>query len=142
MATIAEMAAGVVTQLNRGTFSQPFTAVRDYRPSYTLEELQTLRVTVMPKAVAIAGFSRKANSYDHKIEIAVQKKLAEETIEEIDALVALTQEVCDVFGGARIDALPGAMIVELENDPVFAPEHIDQQRVFTSLITVTFRTVC
>ncbi len=38
-------------------------------------------------------------------------------------------------------ATPHAVWVRTRNDPVYAPEHLAEQRAFTSVLTVTYRSV-
>lgn len=39
----------------------------------------------------------------------------------------------------RLNDAPEAAWLSLENEPAFASEHLDQQRVFTSVLTVRYR---
>jgi len=49
------------------------------------------------------------------------------------------EQVADHLRMQRLDGLPEAVWLRIANEPVFAPEHLDQQRVFTSVISVTYR---
>jgi len=50
--------------------------------------------------------------------------------------MTLVEEVVDCLRSIRP---VGAAFVAIENEPVFDPDHLDTQRVFTSLLTVTYR---
>jgi hypothetical protein len=139
MATIIDVANAVVVQLNGGSFSQPFTARRLYRPRFDLSEMRTLHVTVVPKALAINSLSRGGDSHEYQIDVAVQKKFETESTEELDPLVGLVEEIADQFRTPRLASLPSAVCVKIENKPVYAQEHFDEFRQFTSIITLTFR---
>ncbi len=140
MALIVEIAEAVVTQLNAASLSQTFTAQRNYLPIYELEHLKELRVTVVPKGIAISSAGRGSNQYDVEIDIAVQQKLTNTTAAEIDPLLALVEEITDLFRLRRLTA-PDAVWVKSQNEPVYVQEHLDQFRVFTSVLTLTFRVI-
>jgi len=139
MATIIDVANAVVAQLNGGSFSQPFTAQRLYRPQFDLSQMKTLHVTVVPKALTINSLSRGSDSHEYQIDIAVQKKFETEMTEELDPFVSLVEEIADRFRIPRLASLPSALCVKVENKPIYAQEHFDEMRQFTSIITLTFR---
>ncbi len=140
MPLITDVADAVVTALNAATLSQSVTSVRFYRPVFELAQLKTLRVSVVPKKIEISSFSRSANQYDVGIDIAVQKKLDTGDNAEIDPLMALVDEIGEFFRLKRLDSV-AAIWIKTENAPVYALEHLEQQRVFTSVLTFTFRVV-
>jgi hypothetical protein len=71
--------------------------------------------------------------------VAIQKKLG--TIEngEIDDLMTLVEEIADAFRSKRLEGYTSAVCVKTENEPVYAQEHLDQMRQFTSVLTLTYR---
>lgn len=141
MSQIIQIADAVVEELNGSEFSLGFTAVRHYLPAYELQEMQSLHVTVVPKGVVVATLDRTRCQNDVQIDIAVQKKLVAMSLEEIDPLMKLVQEIADFFKQRRLTAYPEAMWLKTENKPIYAPEHLQNLRQFTSLLTLTFRTI-
>ena len=141
MALIVDIADAVVTELNAGTFSQTFEAVRLYRPDFDLKEMATLHVTVVPKAQTIATVSRSSGQYDVAVDVAVQQKLDDETADQMDGLMSLTEEIADFFRLRRLTACPAAIWLRTENEPVYSVEHLTEMRQFTSVLTLTFRVV-
>ena len=141
MALITDIAEAVVAELNAGSFSLPFTAARHYRPVFELEEMQTLHVTVVPKGTAIQPNSRNSNQHDIDIDVAIQQKLETADNTDIDPLMTLVDEIADQFRFKRLNSFPNAVWVKTENQPVYAQEHLDQLRQFTSLLTLTFRVI-
>lgn len=139
MSTIIAIADAVVASLNAGTFSQPFTAQRRYQPSFELPEMQALHVSVVPRSVSITSATRENGYFDCAIDIGVQKKVNPETPAEIDALMTLMDEIADHLRLRRLDAAPQAAWLSIQHEPIFAPEHLDQLRQFTSVLTVTYR---
>ena len=138
MSVVVAVADAVVDELNAGTFGQPFTAERNYLPCYELEDIKNLRVTVVPKTVAIQIKDRSSTQDDVEIDIAVQQKLTTADNAEIDPLLALVQEIADYLRFKRFSP-PDAIWVGTRNEPVYAQEHLDRFRVFTSLLTLTYR---
>ncbi len=139
MAVIADIADAVVVELNAGGFSQPLTAARCYLPKFDLAEMKDLHVTVVPKGVAVTAGSRNHNQHDYQIDVAVQKRLAAGGNGEIDVLMSLVDEIADHFRLKRLDNLQAAVWVKTQHEPIYAQEHLDQMRQFTSVMTLTFR---
>lgn len=141
MAVILDIADAVVAELNGHTFSQALTARRFYRPLFDLKDMAALHVSVVPKGVTIERADRSRNQEDYQVDVAVQKKFSTGDAAELDPLMALVQEIADFFRLRRLAAYPGATWLKTENAPVYAPEHIDEYRQFTSVLTLAFRVV-
>ena len=141
MPLITQVAEAVVAELNATTFSQPITAIRSYLPRVELADLKTLKVTVVPSSVTVAAASRSQTQRDVAIDVAVQKKLGQEQNVSLDPLLALAEEIAEYFRAKRLDSFPGALCVKTEFKPIYAPEHIEQLRTFTSVLTLTFRVI-
>lgn len=142
MSTITLIADAIAAALNEGTFSQEFTAQRLYQPSFELADLELLRVSVVPKSVTVTNASRTHAFLDCAVDIGVQKKLSaavENADAEIEELLVLAEEIADHLRQKRLEAMPEAIWVSLEHEPIFAPDHLDQHRQFTSVLTVTYR---
>lgn len=139
MAKIVEIAEAVVQELSGGQFSQPIEVQRYYRPSIELAQMKTLRVSVVPKGIAITGLTRTIDQYEYQLDVAVQKKLVGEGLEEIDGLVGLVEEIADHFSPPRLSSLPDVLCVKVENIPVYSIEHLEEMRLFTSVLTLSFR---
>jgi hypothetical protein len=79
MSVITDIADAVVASLNAGTFSEPFTAERLHQPSFELADLQTLRVSVVPKSLEIRNASRQHSFFDCTIDVGLQQKVDDDT---------------------------------------------------------------
>jgi hypothetical protein len=134
---IANIADAVVAALNGHQFSQSFTAVRAYRPEYDLRDMGDLRVTVVPKSTEMTTAGRGLAQSDIQIDLAVQKKLTTGDNAEIDALMGLVQEIAEFIRSTG--RFGGAVWVKTENSPIYAPEHLGEMRLFTSVLTLTLR---
>ena len=139
MSTIVDVADAVAAGLNAGSFSVQFTAVRKYLPAAELADLAEVQVTVVPKSADISTATRDSSYFDCTIDVGVQKKLEADEPAELDSLVNLTEQIIDCLRTKRLEAMPEAAWLSIAHEPVFAPEHLDQERVFTSVVSVTYR---
>lgn len=139
MALIADIADAVVTELNAGSFSVPFTAERLYRPDFELPDMKDLRVSVVPHGLEMSTAGRALSQHDVQIDLAVQKKLDAADNAEIDALMGLVEELAEFLRTKR--QFGDAVWVRTENSPVYSQEHLGELRQFTSVLTATLRVV-
>jgi len=51
----------------------------------------------------------------------------------------LVEEIADHFRAQPLVGYPQARCVEVDNEPVYAVEHLEEFRQFTSVITLTYR---
>ncbi len=139
MPLITAVADAVVTELNDQSFSLPFTAQRHYQPRYELADLKTLHVTVIPKGLTTGNRGRGGTQREVEIDIAVQQKLSNETNTDLDPLLALAEEIAESFQPKRLTAYPNAIWSKTDFRAIYATEHLQQYRQFTSVMTLTFR---
>jgi len=139
VSTIVNLADAVVSELNNEEWSLPFAARRLYRPRFAPVDLKTLQVSVVPRALLMEGANRTEDSHQYQIDVAIQQKLDAETVEEIDLFVGLVEEIARHFRWRRLAAMPSALCVKVENEPVYAIEHLEELRCFTSILTLSFR---
>ena len=144
MSVSSDIADAVATELNAasgGTFSQAFTAVRRVLPEFELADLAELKVSVVPKSVEMTRSTRAGAQYDIAVDIGVQKKLGKDLDTEVAALGTLVDEMADWLRGRILTQAPYGTWLSIANDPVYVPEHLAERRVFTSVLTVTYRAV-
>lgn len=139
MSTINQIADAVVASLNAGSFSLPFTAERRYQPVFELSQLQELRVSVVPKSLTATAATRADAFFDCAIDIGIQQKVNADDAETLDGLMHLVEEIGDHLRFHKLDAFPNGAWLAIENDPIFVPDHLEKERVFTSVLTVTYR---
>lgn len=139
-AVMVQIADALVEALNLPEFSEDFTAVRRYRPIYKLSELETLRVTVVPHGIALERASRSNHQTDYQLDIGVQQRVGvEDAAEEAsDELMALVEEIADFCISLSLQE-PHAICTAVVNDPIYAPDHLEDLHCFTSVLTLTFR---
>jgi len=141
---IPDITDAVVAALNGAAFSQPFTAKRHYVPTFDLKEMKTLHVTVVPRGVEVSTVSRSLIQHELQVDVGIQQKLpapADPAGDQafVDALMGLVQEIADVLRAAG--RFGEAQWVKSENKPIYSPEHLEQLRQFTSVLTLTLRTL-
>ncbi|MBL8812297.1 MAG: hypothetical protein JNM43_19190 [Planctomycetaceae bacterium] len=142
MSVVSDVADAIVAELNAATLSQPVSAVRAYLPQYKLSEMQALHVTVVPKGLVVANPDRSRSQSDYSFDVAVQKKYGSGSNEELDALVQLVQDIILLFRTKqRLDSFPNAFWLKTEVPVLYAPEHMEQLRQFTSVLTLTYRVI-
>jgi hypothetical protein len=142
MSLVIDIADAVAAEINAAppdTFSQAFTAARMVLPEFDLADLAELKVTVVPKAVEITGGTRSASQYEIAVDVGIQKKLGKDLDAEVEALGTLVDEIADYLRRRQLTQAPWAAWSAIRNEPVYAPEHLAGERVFTSVLTVSYR---
>ena len=145
MSLVIDIADAVTAELAAApadTFSQAFEPKRIVLPAFELAELGQLRVSVVPKGVQITGATRSASQHEVSVDIGVQKKLAGGSAEievQVTQLCDLVQQVADYLRKRPLAGAPYAGWVRTANEPIYVPEHLAEQRVFTSVLTLTYR---
>mgnify|MGYP000288810837 CR=1 FL=1 len=139
MALATDIADAVVTELASGAFSQSSTPERRVLPEHELADLKDLRATVVPRGVEITGASRTLSQHDVRIDIGIQKKLDKAIDTEVAQLAGLVDEIAEFLKRRPLQATPYAVWVKTVNEPIYAADHLAQQRAFTSVLSITYR---
>ena len=141
-----DIADAVAVELNTaepGTFSEDFTAQRRVLPKFELADLKDLKVSVVPKGIEIERASRDAHRCDISVDIGVQQKVGKDVDAEVERLCGLVEQVADYLAsrGLSTSGMSGVAFVALANEPIYSTEHLADDLVFTSVLTVTYRTL-
>lgn len=139
-ATLVRVADAVLQELQSGSFSLPFTAERSYQPRHSLAQLKTLLVSVVPAGWTSDFGSRRSLRRDCVVQLGIQQKLSAEGNGELDPLVGLAQELETHF--RQLPRLPTVDAVLVNVDALATPcddDDLDQRRVFTTVLALTFR---
>ncbi len=142
MSTIIDIADAVAAELNSaeaGTFSQDFSAQRQVLPVHELADLKDLKVTVVPKSIEITSATRVSSRHDFAIDIGIQKRVGRDMDIDVKTLGTLVDEITLYLRKRPLTGASFATWVGATNDPIFVPEHLAEQRTFTSVLTVTYR---
>ena len=138
MSIITDIAQAVTDELNSTEFSVPVQAVRHYQPVYELSQMQSLHITVVPRGIVTSVLDRSRLRHEVQIDIAVQKKFSSGSVEELDPLMDLVQEIADHFHKRQLSGT-NAVWAKTENKPIYAQEHMQELRQFTSVLTISFK---
>ena len=141
MALVSDVAEAMRAELDVGTFSLPFKAVRAYQHDQTMPEGKELRVSVVPKGVKVTPVSRGTCAYLVDIFVVVTKKADRATPGIIDPLLGLPEEIIEFFRLRRLEKFPDAVWVATENSPLVSTAHLEEKGQFTSLVTITLKVV-
>lgn len=143
MSTITALADAVVALLNDSeVLPDGVAAQRHYVPTFELKDMDTLHVSVVPRGVAIQPLGRTTFQQDVQIDIGIQQRFPATPGSEdsqIDALMGQVEQIANALRGKRLPDLPGAIWIRTQNEPIYLPEHLEQLRQFTSVLTLTYR---
>jgi len=136
-----DIADAIVTELQSHTFSEPIVVARRVLPEYELAELKELTVTVVPKSVQITNITRQSSSFDVAVDIGIQQKIGKDTDAEIMRLSGVVTELVSYLNRRPLTGLPVVQFKSIANEPVYVPEHLSQSRLFTSVLTLSYKVI-
>jgi len=138
---IADAVAAELASAPAGTFNQSFTPQRRTLPQFELSELKDLQVSVVPHAVENSLAARGLALKEVQIYIGIQKHLGKDLDSEIVPLLTLVEQIDAYLRQRPLQAVSNAPWLKSTNDPIYASEHLANDRVFTSVLTLTYRVV-
>jgi len=142
MSIALDIADAVTAEVNSsGILPSGVTAHRRVLPEFELKDLADLKVTVVPRSVTITGATRTSSQYEIAIDIGLQKKLQGDPDTEIGTLGTLVDQIASHLQRRSLAGFPWATWSAIANDPLYVPDHLAQQRVFTSVLAVIYRAI-
>lgn len=135
MATVVEIANAIVSALNGRSWSMPFTATHSYLPRHSLGDFEEIKVTVVARSVRIEDASRGTAQLVYVYDIAFQKRVDEAETEDV---LNLVEEVIVFLSSEALPGYPQAKVGDIQNDPPYLIEHLEDFRVLTSVVTVEY----
>ncbi len=131
-------AVAVTDKLNSDTWSVEFTAVRTFQVNHQRADLEEIKVSVVPKSAAQQFEGRSSVEHVVQIDVGIQQAIDPGSLTDCDAMLDLLLEIADAFHMTTLvcGGVP-AVCTEVEHDPLFLSEHLDQQRVFTGVVTLS-----
>ena len=136
-----DIADAIVAELDGNTFSEPLVVTRRVLPEFELAELKALTVTVVPKSVEIHNITRQSSSFNVAVDIGIQQKISKDTDVDVQRLSGVVSEIVLFLNRRKLTNVSGAIFVSISNEPVYAPEHLSEKRLFTSILTLTYRII-
>jgi hypothetical protein len=132
-----QLADAVVASLREGTFSRSFLPARRLLPVRELAELDELRVTVVPRSLESIPLARTTERRTFVIDLGVQQRIREDVELDTAAVMAVAEEIAEYLRTHPL-AASEASYVGHTIDPVYSPEHLEEMRVATSVVTVRY----
>lgn len=148
--TLRELCAAIVSQLNdpENTWSLEFTAARGYVPSFTLKQLSTLAVVVVPHSFSTERNDETGWRTMPAVDIGILKKLPLKSGDDsfadnpnFDPLIDLVSELIAFFQSDGYHGVAEYDVHSITSVPIYDREAMIQERQFTAVLTVTFLAV-
>jgi hypothetical protein len=133
------LAAGISAKAWAGPYGT-VTARRLFVPDYTMEDLTTLKVSVVPGTIEIMNAVRGADMFDLDIHVVIAKHLDEDA--EADDLVDLRTQIVDAIrsGTVPTPGMPdGVKWLSIAYGQTFDRDSLTEKRTFTADIAVTYK---
>jgi hypothetical protein len=76
------------------------------------------------------------------VDIGIQQKLTvpqDQIDTAVKELSGLVEQIADYLQRQPLTDMPYAIWIKVENAPIYDPDHLANQRVFTSVLTLTYR---
>ena len=137
-----KIADALKDSLNGTTFSQEFTASRKIVPSFKIKDLIDLTVTTVPKAIEVSMADRCSDLLTVSVDIGVTKKLGRDIETQAEALFLLCGEIVELVTRKSLQC--DGFIARWEktsNDPIYDAGMLEDDNVFMSVITVTYKAI-
>lgn len=144
--TVIQTADALTTAINQIDWPDGLmlAATRAYRVENSPSGLVEPKLSVVPKGFKKVLASRAQTQRDVLIDVGFQKKVAAAEgaaqLAELDSLMGLVELISEQIFKLRLTN-PDAIATEVQNDPVYYPDHLEHSSVFTSVLTFTFRLI-
>ena len=135
-----DLADAVTSQLNQSEIIT--NAKRMVLPIHDLSQLRELTISVVPRGVQVQSITRKLSQYDCQVDIGIQQKLTvpqDQVDTAVHGLSRLVQQIGEYLQRQPLTDMPYAIWIKVENVLIYDPDHLANQRVFTSVLTLTYR---
>lgn len=127
------IANALVTELNSGSWTQSFTAVRSWVPIRKDGDLSTLRVAVVPLTLTVEQIARQKESREYGFAIVLQKQcdLDIDTTTVADAMAVLTEELHNFFSDDhQLTGLTGYRVRDAVRPEIFSPDLMNNHAIW------------
>jgi hypothetical protein len=143
---VSQVADAVAGILALGEFSQSFTPARTQRPDKALESLgANVQVMVMATSMSSKVVDRDDRTKQVSVAVGVMKKLSqitEQETAEIDAMLALVQELDDYLFERRDDGALEELGLNYDSSEmplIYDQQRLNEQRVFLTELVVHYK---
>lgn len=140
---VTQTADAVQAMLDGGSFSQTIKTIRGYAPAYVRKDFDDYCVAVIPASRDMDEFTRDDRENFITIHVAIRKAVKTDTnantVIDSDKVLILVEEIIDFFRNKALATYADAQWQKTMNDPIFAPEIIENAKVITSVIQLIYR---
>jgi hypothetical protein len=133
-----QISDAVVAELRAGQFSRTFVPVRRLLPVRDLAELDELRVTVIPRAMESVPLARTTEKRTYTIDVGVQQRVGQDVELDAATVMSVAEEIAEFLRNRPLAEMKTASYVGHGIDPIYSPEHLEELRVATSVVTVRY----
>jgi len=133
-----QVAQAVVVELAGHEFSQQFEPKMLVLPDFKPVELEILRVSVAPRTLEIERQTRSSTKFLVTIDIGIQKRIEGTPEDTVATMGTLVDEIAEFLQTADLSQFPAAQLVNIVNDPLYVPEHLQQKQSFTSILSLKY----
>lgn len=145
MGLVNDLADAVLAKAAPVQYSQPVNWSREWLPERRPEDLTTATATIIPSSTRISLADRDDWQWDVVIQIGLQKKVDQGNLtQEIDDLQTLLEEILNRLRDVALvisGEFTKAWVIEIEQEPLVADEHLREGSVFTTVLRLTYRLV-
>ena len=138
MSIATQVAQAVVVELAGHEFSQQFEPKMLVLPDFKPVELEILRVSVAPRTLEIERQTRSSTKFLVTIDIGIQKRIEGTPEDTVATMGTLVDEIAEFLQTADLSQFPAAQLVNIVNDPLYVPEHLQQKQSFTSILSLKY----
>lgn len=139
-ATLTDVAAAVVDELNAQDWSLELTAARVPVVNFDLADLATVQVPVVAVSSDSEPDTRALRVKVSQIDVGVLVRV-DPTNDGIDPYLALVDEIADHFHQRQLAGIDAPTLCLVGRpDPIYDVERLEQHRVFFAVIRLEFRT--
>lgn len=129
MSEVLKIAEAVVTALAE------YNAELVFFPEFELQELETMRVAVVPAGMEYKILSRSSHEEVLKVSVGFLKRGCED---ELPELLKLVEGIGLGFLGRRC---ADASCVGVAFNPIYSPDHLRERGQFTSVMELAFKQI-
>ncbi len=140
MIDFIQIADAVKNLLKSGSYCMSPVIERVILPILTTQEQadKILKISVVPKEVDSEPASRAEDFNEYKVDIGIQKKV--ENIEtEVPILLIFVKEILNFLDRKNLPTKAKAHYASMQNKPIYDVKQLAENKVFTTLITVTYK---
>lgn len=144
-AIVVQLADALVAHLTSETVGgMALPAERTFNPKRKLPELKDLWVPVVPRTLVMSKATRRDSYRDYTIDVGIFEKLkSSNDAARIEELLQLVEAIDHHLEGANIQMDDGRqfMWTATANDPMYDRTALDEESLFASVLTMTYRTM-